>query len=73
MGAVRRFVHAERKSLPERSPMPPKKKTKLAPRKLGDDRSEIAVKPRKLKANFKESRDVREDRGTRQTKLGRRK
>ena len=53
--------------------MPNQKKTRLAPKKLGDDRNEIAVKPRKLKGNFKESRDVREDRGTRQGKLGRRK
>lgn len=43
--------------------------TKLAPHKLGDDRNEIANKPRKLKANFKQSRDVREDRGTRQNKM----
>jgi len=57
----------------ERKFMPSKKKTKLAPKKLGDDRNELAVKPRKLKGNFKESRDVREDRGTRQTKLSRRK
>lgn len=49
------------------------KKPRTAPHKLGDDRNEIAVKPRKIKSAFKESRDVREDRGTRQSKMGHRK
>ena len=52
---------------------PKKKKPHLAAHKLGDDRNELASRPRKLKGNFKESRDVREDRGTRQTKLGKRR
>ena len=50
-----------------------KKKPQQAAHKLGDDRNEFAVKPRKLKGNFKESRDQREDRGTRQAKWGRRR
>lgn len=49
---------------------PKKRKPRLALHKLGDKRNEMASRPRKLKGNFKESRDVREDRGTRQTKLG---
>ncbi len=44
----------------------PKKPT----RKPGANRNEIALKPQKLDANFKQSRDVREDRGERQIKLG---
>lgn len=44
----------------------------LAPsRKRGDKRNETAVKHRKSTKNFKQSKDVREDRGRRQTKLGR--
>lgn len=50
-----------------------KSETRLAPHKLGDERNEFAQKPRKLKANFKESRDVREDRGTRQSKMGKKR
>lgn len=50
-----------------------KNKLRWAPHKLGDDRNELAKRPRKLKANFKESRDVREDRGTRQGKMGKRR
>ena len=52
---------------------PKKRKTQISTHKLGDDKNELAKKPRKLKGNFKESRDVREDRGTRQTKLGKRR
>jgi hypothetical protein len=44
-----------------------------ASRKLGSARNESAIKRRKVGGNFKLSRDVREDRGTRQTKLGRAK
>ncbi|MCE9611526.1 MAG: hypothetical protein K8R23_15115 [Chthoniobacter sp.] len=44
----------------------PKKPTK----KPGANRNEIAVKPQKHDANFRQSRDVREDRGERQIKLG---
>lgn len=43
---------------------------KKATRKLGADRSETADKARKLDPNFKQSRDIREDRGERQIKLG---
>jgi hypothetical protein len=46
----------------------------LAPsRKRGDKRNETAVKHRKSAANFKQSKDVHEDRGRRQSKFGRRK
>jgi hypothetical protein len=44
----------------------PKKPT----RKPGANRNETAVKPQKHDANFRQSRDVREDRGERQIKLG---
>jgi len=46
------------------------KGTKTAAHKLGKNRTEIAKRARKLDKNFKQSRDVREDRGTRQTKSG---
>jgi hypothetical protein len=39
------------------------------PRKLGANRKDPAVKARKCDANFKQSRDVCEDRGERQIKL----
>lgn len=38
--------------------------------KLGANRTEEAARPRKHHANFKQSRDVREDRGERQIKMG---
>lgn len=44
----------------------PKKPT----RKPGANRNETAVKPQKRDPNFRQSRDVREDRGERQIKLG---
>ena len=37
--------------------------------KLGDNRNELAVKRRKHTGRFSESRDIRESRGTRQSKL----
>ena len=37
--------------------------------KLGANHSEAAKRPRKLDKNFKQSRDVREDRGIRQLKM----
>jgi hypothetical protein len=40
------------------------------PHKLGAKRNETAVKPRKHAENFKQSRDVREDRSRRQIKAG---
>lgn len=43
---------------------------KTTSRKLGDDRKETAVKARPLDKNFKQSRDVHEDRGKRQMKTG---
>lgn len=44
----------------------PKKPT----RKPGANRNETAAKPQKHDPNFRQSRDVREDRGERQIKLG---
>jgi len=43
-------------------------KGKKAVHKLGKNRTEIAKRARQVDKNFKQSRDVREDRGTRQTK-----
>jgi hypothetical protein len=43
-------------------------KGKKAVHKLGKNRNEIAKRARQVDNNFKQSRDVREDRGTRQTK-----
>ncbi len=39
------------------------------PRKLGADHSDAAARPRKHHNNFKQSRDLREDRGIRQMKF----
>jgi hypothetical protein len=47
-----------------------KAKAKTTSRKLGDDRNDTAVKARPLDKNFKQSRDIHEDRGTRQMKTG---
>ena len=47
-----------------------KAKAKTTSRKLGDDRNEIAVKAHPLDKNFKQSRDIHEDRGKRQIKTG---
>lgn len=44
--------------------------TKPLPRKLGADHSETAKRPRKHDNNFKQSKDLREDRGIRQLKSG---
>ena len=40
------------------------------PRKLGANHSETAARPRKHDNNFKQSCDLREDRGIRQIKTG---
>jgi len=40
-----------------------------ATHKLGANHREAAKRPRKLDKNFKQSRDVREDRGIRQLKM----
>jgi hypothetical protein len=45
-----------------------KSKPKRPPHQLGANQKEPAVKAVKLDANFKQSRDVREDRSTRQIK-----
>jgi len=47
-----------------------KSSLKKPTRKPGANRNETAVKPQKHDANFRQSRDVREDRGERQVKLG---
>ena len=47
-----------------------KPKTAKVPHKLGANRKETAKKARAHDANFKQSRDVREDRGERQIKTG---
>ncbi|MFO1520078.1 MAG: hypothetical protein U1F57_10510 [bacterium] len=48
---------------------PPKKEA----HKRGANRNELAAKKRKTSNRFNLTRDVREDRGTRQTKLGTRR
>jgi hypothetical protein len=45
-------------------PTPTRKQT----RKPGANRGEVAKKPRKLDANFAQSRDIRENRGERRPK-----
>lgn len=45
-------------------------KTRQHPHKLGANQKEPAVKATKRDANFKQSRDLREDRGERQMKTG---
>ena len=47
-----------------------KSKAKTKPHKLGANQKESAVKAVKRDANFKQSRDLREDRGERQMKTG---
>ncbi len=47
-----------------------KKVAPKATKKLGPDRNEKAVKPIVHDDNFKQSRDIREDRGRRQMKTG---
>ena len=47
-----------------------KAKPEKVSHKLGANQKEAAVKAKKHDKNFKQSRDVREDRGQRQIKLG---
>ena len=47
-----------------------KTKSPKVTRKLGDDRNEAAKKARTTDKNFKQSRDVHEDRGRVQSKIG---
>jgi hypothetical protein len=49
---------------------PMKTKPAMVMRKLGDDRNETAKKARTTDKNFKQSRDVHEDRGCVQSKMG---
>ena len=46
----------------------PEAKVPALPRKLGANHSETAKRPRKHDNNFKQSKDLREDRGIRQLK-----
>lgn len=46
----------------------PETPAKPLPRKLGANHSETASRPRKHDNNFKQSKDLREDRGVRQVK-----
>ena len=46
----------------------PEAKVPPLPRKLGANHSETAKHPKKHDNNFKQSRDIREDRGIRQMK-----
>jgi hypothetical protein len=53
----------------KKSSAPAQKTTKSAPtHKLGANRRELATRQRKLDKNFKQSKDVREDRGVRKLK-----
>jgi len=47
-----------------------KKKSEKQPHKLGADARDAAVKSHPRDPNFKQSRDVHEDRGERQNKMG---
>ena len=47
-----------------------KSSSKREAHKRGDDVNEMAVLGRKVQRGFKQSRDIREDRGLRQNKLG---
>lgn len=49
--------------------MKPKKQPAIAKRKLGSDSHDAAKKPRKIDRNFRQSTDIGEDRGTKQTRL----
>jgi len=55
----------------QNEPTDMKTKPVKIPHKLGANRKETAVKAVQLDANFKQSRDVREDRSTRQMKTSR--
>ncbi len=50
---------------------PPSETDAPLQRKLGANHSETAARPRKHDNNFKQSKDIREDRGVRQIKTGR--
>ena len=52
---------------------PPEKPEAPKQRKLGADHSETAARPRKHDNNFKQSKDLREDRGVRQIKTSRKR
>ena len=54
----------------QNQPTDMKPKATNTPHKLGANQKEAAVKTVKHDANFKQSRDIREDRGTRQMKTG---
>ncbi|WP_395730591.1 hypothetical protein [Prosthecobacter sp.] len=56
------------KTKPTATPATTEAKAKPLPRKLGANHSETASRPRKHDNNFKQSKDLREDRGVRQLK-----
>lgn len=57
------------KSTSSKKPVPAAEAKVLAlPRKLGANHSDTAKRPRKHDNNFKQSKDLREDRGIRQLK-----
>ena len=49
--------------------MASEKSERMRRHKLGPNRKEMAVKPKKLKSQYSESRDIREDRGVRHKKF----
>ena len=49
--------------------MKTKKQPAIAKRKLGDESHDPAKKPRKIDRNFRQSSDIAEDRGSKQTRL----
>ena len=61
-------MKAKSTSAKKAAPAASSKKAPALPRKLGANHSETAKKPRKHDNNFKQSKDLREDRGIRQLK-----
>lgn len=51
-------------------PKPKSNRQEKTSKKRGDDRNETALKHRKVVTNFKQSKDIHEDRGRMQTRLG---
>ena len=58
----------KKKAVPEKTSSAPEAKVPPLPRKLGANHSETAKYPKRHDNNFKQSRDIREDRGIRQMK-----
>lgn len=49
--------------------MKAKKQPAIATRKLGNESHDAAKKPRRIDRNFRQSSDIAEDRGSKQTRL----